>query len=779
MRQNCLISELKTFWTQERAHWASYPVITEREALCAYYLKRNRQSMRSLFVLSTSLVGSEVFRILLAFLFLEPLDAWMKWGYVWIAIDLAIVVSLLICGFVLKDYKSARHRGNLEYQTSVRGWMQVCSLMDTVTFMLSPHLLPTGHNSTEMASLAWVVFNVIQLQVCLWTVDGLWFKSFLMVLFNAGYCASASYWGLFQSDNLTKSTVPVFLSLAIFVAFDRQTKMGFLLKRTLYKQKAMYEQHLEKAQDPVAILSNSQLLFSNEASRKRLGSTVEQFWERMQYVIAEDGECLGERVRRKLREQAPASADLAAKTTLAGTVSQDKYYFHDTDSEVISYDKVLNVTMIESIFFGSERIVSLAFQDITEALRGESRIEEKYKNMLLFSLSHELRTPLNTFQALLEISKRTLKGSADYETYRDAKGAWRYLRNKISDIFDYAQILSGEFKLHKARIALRSFVVKHMQKMTYCMLGSKRNAVRLEFSVDPRIDDEFLGDRERLEQVLFNLLSNAVKWTAAGSISFRVHRQTKIPNSTPALVFKVADTGCGMSPTFVASLFAFRDSCAAESLNGGERGPKTTGLSGLGLTVSRMICNRMGSDIAVSSDVGKGSTFSFRIPLETSSEILVTNPAVPEEGVFVNSCVNSALSVREAESRRAFVLVVDDNELNRHVVRGMTEKLGFEVQEADNGRRAVDSLEDLRRRYKNRSVVVFMDLDMPVMGGIEATLEIRRKGDMDTRIVALTAFASESERTKCMEVGMDGFISKPLTKESLVDSLRQLGLLTD
>ncbi len=766
------------------SYYDTYPRIIEGSSLCSYYRKQNKMASVSYIIIFASVLLTQAMRYTTAVIWRESWEYWGNIFVMWILMDVSLIAGTLYGLQILSKSDQASNKRNLKYQVSASLNLQWFSLGVTAVFALVPFTLPRVGNISETTALMWVIFSILQLQVCVWLTKGLLYQIAFMIVFNWGYCWSAIYLGSFAFKNYTKFTTPVMLSVPFFIAFDRQLKENFLLRSALKRQKDMYEKHLEKVKDPVVILDRSELLFANAAAREKLCDTLTQFWEKACFIVSEAGRCLDEVVKGKL-ENPNVAAD---------TVSQTKYYMHDPSEDTVTYKRILNVTEIESTSLSHQKVVSIAFHDVTEELVAEeSRVESKYKNMLFFSLSHELRTPLSIFQAFLAVSKKTLRTPEEIEKRKDAKGAWRYLRNKISDILDYAQIIADEFVLHKTSISLRGFV-KQLNKDTYRSLSSRRTTVKLSFTVEPGLRDELFCDRARLEQVLFNFLSNAVKFTSAGQISLAVY-SAQDGGRTSAITFEVSDTGSGMSPEFVSTLFSLKTQ-PRSSLEGElvrmEHKTKSAGLSGLGLTVSRMICSHMGSTIRVHSVLGKGSSFSFTLPAEEPAKLSIEDSdTVPEERTAVNSCEHLPLFSPQTKLRPfhrhsrsedhtespAVVLIVDDNELIRGVVRNMVQKQGFATVEAENGLQAISQLEQLQQSEAEKRILVFMDIDMPVMDGIEATIEIRKR-DKTPRphIVALTAFASEEERHKCLAVGMNDFVSKPVTKDGLVSLFRNLKL---
>jgi len=535
----------------------------------------------------------------------------------------------------------------------------------------------------------------------------------------------------------------------------------------------MYEEFLGRIKDPMIILSQSKLLFHNEAARNMLGITDTNFMAKMSEVLNDKGESLEKYLEKLVVDQSVEPTK----------VLQERYNYHNLNkTDSIHRTQILMATLIPSLNLSGERLVALALHDATEEiLQEEKRVEGKYKNMMLFSLSHELRTPLNIFQGFINISKEYMKSELAKEIRRNAKGAWCYLKNKINDILDYAQIMSNEFGLHYTRFSLARFFA-YMRKMTTCLLEEKQKSIRLLFEVNDNVTDEFIGDRERLEQILFNLLSNAVKYTSAGMISMKV----KHPNNDKRLLeFCVADTGCGMSSAKVNELFQLRSDTYINAA-------KSSQLSGLGLTASRMICNMMGTDIKVDSELGKGTTFFFTIfsdvhamsgPLLDSATC--DSPVIPSEGTienFTRSLCNihhSQMNMKSLDAVKNLILIVDDNGLNRYVVKSMIQKFNIKTEEAENGLIAFEMTEKITKNRDLKNLIILMDVSMPVMDGIEATIEIKAKirSHCPINIVALTAFSSELERIKCFESGMDYFLSKPITKDKLKMLLEKYNFL--
>eukprot|EP01022_Parablepharisma_sp_SALTPOND_P033163 TRINITY_DN88248_c0_g1_i1.p1 TRINITY_DN88248_c0_g1~~TRINITY_DN88248_c0_g1_i1.p1 ORF type:complete len:774 (+),score=56.93 TRINITY_DN88248_c0_g1_i1:70-2391(+) len=750
------ILPLKTLIIKAINYYYTYPRITAESDLCAYYKESNRKVPLFFFCFSLSLIFLHIARLIILFIDYAPGQNLLQMLKGWTIQDLLVLSLSLFC---LKQREKALKEGSLSYQRTLHIKIQVCGLIPTIGATLIPLTVSEATSSKETISYVWFIVCVIQLLACTWMAEGILYRSFLMTLFNTMFCLISMQLGHFTTNIYSRLIVPSLVSIIFFIAFDRYNKENFMLRRMLRQQKMTYEKFLEKIQDPLVILNPNKVVFHNEAARNKMAITTESFNRKAGYFIKENGVTLWDYIQRKFTEPYKE----------ATSVTQEKFHYYNEDSDLMVSNKVMEVTLISS-FLGEDQTVSLSLHDVTEE---QKRAESKYRNIMLLSLSHELRTPLNIFQAFLHLSRDYMTTSKLKEMRKNAKGAWRYLKNKISDILDYVQVLTGEFVLHKGVVKVRKFVEYLRRTTAYLM--SKEN-VRLNFEVEEDVEDEVEGDKERLEQVLFNFLSNAIKYTTIGTVSLKVsHPQ----NDQKLIMFSVSDTGCGMNPDKVANLFEIEtDSINADSSC---KELKSAKLSGLGLTISRMICSKMGTKIKVISVPGKGSTFSFTI---FTGATFLSCPSfnIADENAIINSCNRSPPICASGSHKgnfpihnKAKVLVVDDNDLNRYVAKSMVNKLGFPTEEARDGRTA---LEKVRNHQPDAPLVVLMDIDMPIMNGIEATREIRKiKKYPQPMIVALTAFTAELEREECMKAGMNAFIGKPLTKDTLVSNFEALGLL--
>jgi CheY-like chemotaxis protein len=270
----------------------------------------------------------------------------------------------------------------------------------------------------------------------------------------------------------------------------------------------------------------------------------------------------------------------------------------------------------------------------------------------------------------------------------------------------------------------------------------------LRSEIDLGAQRPFVGDPGRLRQVLLNLLGNAVKFTSHGHVLLRV-RPIALHDTDVELKFDVEDTGCGVALEAQPRLFeAFQQADASTT--------RRHGGTGLGLSICRLLAERMGGAVGFTTTVDVGSTFWFTARLGTQLELLAAGPARGEALVHVAPLGGRAL-------------VAEDSAINQRIALLMLENLGFTVDVVGDGAEALEAL--AQRDYD----VVLMDCQMPVLDGYATTRALRaREHDRHTAVVALTAHAMRGDRERCMEAGMDDFVTKPVTQDALEQALRRV-----
>ena len=372
------------------------------------------------------------------------------------------------------------------------------------------------------------------------------------------------------------------------------------------------------------------------------------------------------------------------------------------------------------------------------------------KSTFLANMSHEIRTPMNAILGLAYLALRDEKLSAGQrDNFLKIHAAATGLLGVINDILDFSKI-----EAHKLSLEVTAYSLKEQLHgvLDIIRFKAREKRIHLSFCLAPEAaeHDMLLGDPARLRQVLINLLGNAVKFTEKGGVIFEVERMPREGDEL-WLRFSVHDTGIGIEPVALANLFQ-SFSQADGSIT------RRFGGTGLGLAISRQLVDLMGGQVGVESDPDCGSVFHFTLPLRRAEKHQWQNPArmAGEEP-------------RSLAGKR--VLLVEDNDINQMIAQSLLEQAGIVVTLAANGREAVAAV--LEKNFD----LVLMDIQMPLMDGLEATRRIRQlraaqlTGPDPLAIVAMTAHAMSDDHAKSLEAGMNDHITKPIEPEVLYHTL--------
>lgn len=362
------------------------------------------------------------------------------------------------------------------------------------------------------------------------------------------------------------------------------------------------------------------------------------------------------------------------------------------------------------------------------------------KSRFLAIVSHEMRTPLNGILGSMELMRDLHASERQMELVQLTHQSARSLLLIINDVLDFSKAEAGSIRLERVGFDL-SDCVRGVAGLAASAASQKGVGVELDLGAD--VPRHVLGDPTRLRQVLLNLTDNAVKFTARGSVRVEVRRV-----DARQLEFAVRDTGIGIQPAAMARIF---EPFTQED----ESTTRRFGGTGLGLAICKRIVALMGGDLAVESEVGVGSTFRFRAEFPVA-EVVLDAPAAP-------------LPAERTSFPGLRVLLVDDNPINLRIGRGLLERLECEVTTASDG---ASALELVRAQTFD---LVLMDCSMPIMDGFQATAAIRALDGERARvqIVAMTAHAMEGDRERCLAAGMDDYLTKPVKKSDLVQTLQR------
>jgi PAS domain S-box-containing protein len=395
------------------------------------------------------------------------------------------------------------------------------------------------------------------------------------------------------------------------------------------------------------------------------------------------------------------------------------------------------------------------FIDITERVMAETAVQEKElaeaankaKSEFLANMSHEIRTPLNGIIGFTDLLMKTTLGPTQSKYMKTISQSAHSLLDIINDILDFSKIEAGKLELYIEKCNLNELL---HQVIDLILFESNQKKLALELNIADDLPKFFLLDSVRLKQILINLLANAVKFTEKGSIKLEVKMLNPLKDGSASIRFAVKDTGIGILDENKKKIFR------AFSQEDGSTTRKFGG-TGLGLTISNQLLGLMNSKLQLESTAKKGSTFYFDIKLQTCSEIIVS------ESLFDTdfNAIKDMVVKNKISSKIATVLIVEDNKVNMLLLKTILKNLSFPttIHEATNGSQAVEQFEKLKPDF------VFMDIQMPVMNGYEATEQIRKlESGKHVPIIAITAGTEKQERDNCLKAGMNDYIPKPIIK---------------
>lgn len=435
-----------------------------------------------------------------------------------------------------------------------------------------------------------------------------------------------------------------------------------------------------------------------------------------------------------------------------GSVREVPYEFVKCSGEII--DVLLSATVVRNE--AGEIIRSLAvIIDVTERKKAEEALKEAKdaaeaaalaRSQFLATMSHEIRTPMNGVIGMTSLLLDTPLNAEQLEHVEIIRSSSDSLLTIINDILDFSKIDAGRIVLETAAFNLRACI---RDAVDLLMDRAVRKGIHLSYFLAPDVSPIINGDATRLRQVLVNLISNAIKFTHQGHVSVSVQVAERRPIED-MLQITVRDTGIGVAEKDFDRLFE-------PFVQGDASTTRFFGGTGLGLAISKQLCELMGGAIWIESEVGVGSAFHFTMVAKMSDARLGEN-----KGSHVRMQIGEVVTQKDLR-----ILLAEDNMVNQKVALRMLERLGFRADVAANGQEAVDALH--RQDYD----VVLMDMQMPEMDGLEATRHIRAHiaTHRQPRIVAMTANAMQEDRDRCMEVGMDDYISKPVKLDVLAEAL--------
>ncbi|MEY2828652.1 MAG: hypothetical protein RIQ33_510, partial [Bacteroidota bacterium] len=379
-------------------------------------------------------------------------------------------------------------------------------------------------------------------------------------------------------------------------------------------------------------------------------------------------------------------------------------------------------------------------KDLIEA-REMAEHSAQAKEIFLANMSHEVRTPMNAILGMSKQLQKTSLTDKQNSLLNIINSASENLLVVINDILDLSKIEAGKLTIENIGFNLHEVVSRAMQVISH---RAEEKGLRLMVDFDTNISTTLIGDPYRTNQILLNLLSNAVKFTPRGYIKIECHLSKTYSAKNQTILISVMDSGIGMDEEFQSQLFqkfVQEDKSVARKYGG----------TGLGMSICKQLIELMGGKINVKSKKNIGTTIEVELMFELGSHADI--PITP------------AIVANHEILRNKNILLVEDNEMNRLVACEALSHYGLHITEAINGLEAIELI-------KNKKFdIILMDVQMPVMNGFEATEMIRKVFKNDTPIIALTANALKGESVKCIDAGMDDYISKPFEEEDLVNMM--------
>ncbi len=447
-------------------------------------------------------------------------------------------------------------------------------------------------------------------------------------------------------------------------------------------------------------------------------------------------------------EQLSYEMEIRASDNSIHTINLSEIAIRDEDNKIIEYEGIAHDVTEQKLY---ERQLSIS--------KEEAELANKIKGQFLANMSHEIRTPLNAIIGLGQLLLNSKLNEKQLSQLKKINFSSHLLLNLVNEILDFSKVESDQIELEQVNFSIYE-LIENLQQMS--MEKARQKDLRLIYKIDRAVPDNLIGDPLRLSQVFLNLVNNAIKFTQRGRVIINI-QMNSMDNDICTLLCSVQDTGIGISPKQFDKLFkpfSQVDSSMTRQFGG----------TGLGLAICKKLVLIMHGEIWVESQLQVGSTFYFTVQLALSHN--QASPIFEESSAGMEQISDSTDSdpiknnVQPAERPR--ILLAEDNEINQEVALNILAEMDVDVVVVNDG------LEALEKVKQEPFSLILMDLQMPVMDGFEATRLIKSMPEhRNIPIIAMTAHAMQGDRDKCLAMGMDDYLPKPIDIKVFTRTLKK------